>query len=63
MNSIIELGKGNDIDELENLYNDLNDYLTEGVNYPGWIKDIYPIRQNAFEGVKNGNLYVAKHNG
>ena len=63
MNSIIELGKGNDIDELENLYNDLNDYLTEGVNYPGWVKDIYPIRQNAVEGVKNGNLYVAKHNG
>jgi ribosomal protein S18 acetylase RimI-like enzyme len=63
MNIIIELGKENDIDELENLYNDLNDYLAGGVNYPGWIKGIYPIRQNAIDGVKNGNLYVAKNSG
>lgn len=63
MNIIIESGKENDIDELENLYNDLNDYLAEGVNYPGWIKGIYPIRQNAIDGIKNRNLYVAKNNG
>lgn len=62
MDITIELGQVNDIDELENLYNDLNDYLAEGVNYPGWIKGIYPIRQNAIDGVKSGNLYVAKHN-
>ena len=63
MSIIIELGKENDIDELENLYNDLNDYLAAGVNYPGWKKGIYPVRQNAIDGVKNRNLYVAKKNG
>lgn len=63
MDIIIELGKENDIDELENLYNELNDYLEEGVNYPGWRKGMYPVRENAVAGVKNGNLYVAKHNG
>ncbi|BCN31772.1 GNAT family N-acetyltransferase [Anaeromicropila herbilytica] len=63
MDIIIELGQENDIDELENLYNDLNDYLEESVNYPGWKKGIYPIRQNATDGVKNRNLYVAKQNG
>ena len=63
MNTVIELGKENDIDELENLYNTINDYLAEGVNYPGWIKDIYPIRQNAIDGIKSNNLYVAKQNG
>lgn len=63
MDISIELGQANDIDELEQLYNDLNDYLAKGVNYPGWIKGIYPIRQNAIDGVINGNLYVAKHNG
>ncbi|AOT68923.1 GNAT family N-acetyltransferase [Geosporobacter ferrireducens] len=63
MNIIFELGKVSDIDELEQLYNDLNDHLAKGINYPGWIKGIYPIRQNAVEGIKNGNLYVAKHNG
>lgn len=59
----IEIGQVSDIDELENLYNDLNDYMAAGVNYPGWRKGIYPIRQNAMDGVNNGNLYVAKHNG
>lgn len=60
---ISEFGQTKDIDELEKLYNDLNHYLAKGVNYPGWIKGIYPIRHNAIEGVKNDNLYVAKHNG
>jgi len=63
MKTVIELGKENDIDELENLYNTINDYLAAGVNYPGWIKDIYPIRQNAIDGIKSNNLYVAKQNG
>lgn len=58
-----ELGKPSDIDELEKLYNDLNDYLAAGVNYPGWKKGLYPVRQNAIDGIKDGNLYVAKHNG
>ena len=56
MSIIIELGKEKDIDEIENLYNDLNDYLAAGVNYPGWKKGIYPVRQNAIDGVKNRNL-------
>lgn len=60
MDIIFDLGKEKDIDELEKLYNDLNDYLEKGVNYPGWIKGIYPVRQNAIDGVKQGNLYVVK---
>ena len=58
----IELGQVNDIDELERLYNDLNDHLARGINYPGWKKGFYPIRQNAIEGIEHGNLYVAKYN-
>lgn len=63
MNVSIELAKVNDIDELEQLYNDLNDYLEKGINYPGWKKGVYPVRQNAVDGIENENLYVAKHNG
>ena len=63
MDIIIELGKTNDIDELEQLYNDLNDHLEKDVNYPGWKRDIYPVRQNAIDGVNNDNLYLAKYNG
>jgi len=58
-----ELGKTSEIDELERLYDDLNDYLAKGINYPGWRKGIYPIRQDAANGIKNGNLFVAKHEG
>lgn len=63
MDITIESGNVNDIDELEQLYNDLNDHLERNVNYPGWIKGIYPIRQNAIDGVKHGNLYVARYEG
>lgn len=61
MNIIFEFGTLKDIDELEQLYNDLNDYLESGQNYPGWRKGVYPVRQNAVDGVKNGNLFVAKN--
>ncbi|WP_102401851.1 GNAT family N-acetyltransferase [Haloimpatiens massiliensis] len=63
MDIIFDLGKADDIDELEQLYNDLNDYLAKEINYPGWKKGIYPVRKNAIDGVKHGNLYVAKYNG
>lgn len=63
MELIIELGKTNDIDELEKLYDDLNDHLAKGINYPGWLKGIYPIRLNAVDGINNSNLYVARNNG
>lgn len=61
MDITIELGQENDLDELEQLYNELNDYLANGINYPRWIKGRYPIREDAEVGVKNGTLYVAKH--
>jgi len=63
MNINFQLGTKDDINELEQLYNDLNDYLASGTNYPGWIKGIYPVRQNAVDGINSNNLYVAKHNG
>ena len=63
MDISIEVGELDDVDGLEQLYDELNDYLEKGVNYPGWIKGVYPIRQNAIDGVKNHNLYVAKNDG
>ena len=41
---IIEQGTTHHLDELEVLYDGLNDYLSSTVNYPGWIKHIYPVR-------------------
>lgn len=58
---IIEQGNSSDIDELEKLYDDLNDYLAATVNYPGWIKGIYPVRESALSGLKDDALYVARY--
>lgn len=51
MKFIIESGSLTDIDELEKLYDELNDHLSATTNYPGWIKGIYPVRENAVAGV------------
>ena len=53
-------GTENDIDELGNLYDDLNDYLAGHTNYPGWMKGIYPVRETAAAGIREGNLYVIR---
>lgn len=63
MNLIIELGTSADIDELERLYDELNDYLATTVNYPGWIKGIYPVREDAVSGVNDNSLFVARCDG
>lgn len=59
-NYFIEKGKEKNIDELESLYNDLNDYLESNINYPKWAKGIYPIRETAINGIKEGSLFVLK---
>lgn len=59
-NYIIEKGTTKDIDELEKLYDDLNEYLESNINYPGWIKGIYPTRQTAIDGIDNDNLFILR---
>lgn len=59
MDITIRLGVKEDLDELEQLYNDVNDHLAATTNYPGWKKGVYPIRKNAEDGINEGCLYVA----
>ena len=40
----------------------MNDYLSQHENYPGWKKDIYPIRQDAEDGINEDALYVVTDN-
>lgn len=54
-------GTNSDIDELEQLYNYLNDTLEQGINYPGWKRGVYPVRENAEAGIEQETLFVAKH--
>ncbi|MDD7739944.1 MAG: GNAT family N-acetyltransferase [Fusicatenibacter sp.] len=59
MNLCIRKAKPSDLDQIEKLYADLCDYLSEGVNYPGWKKDIYPTAVDALKGIEEQTLYVA----
>ncbi len=57
---VVSKGTTDDIDQLEQLYLDLTDYLEKGINYPGWSQKRYPVRQTAIDGVANSHLYVLK---
>ena len=59
----IRKGTEADIEALAALYDGLNDYLSCHVNYPGWIKGIYPTREDAARGVEEGCLFVAVADG
>ncbi len=60
MNFKIEKGTQKDIDELAGLYDDINDFLEQGVNYPGWRKGLYPVRENAIHGLELDCLFVVR---
>lgn len=59
MNISIRLGEKSDIEGMEKLYYSINDYLAQTVNYTGWRRDVYPAREDAEEGIREGCLYVA----
>lgn len=63
MNILVEKGSTNDVDQLSQLYDDVNDFLEGGINYPGWKKGIYPTRKEAANGIANDTLFVAKISG
>lgn len=63
MKITIEQGCYTDIDELEKLYDEINDHLSATINFPGWIKGIYPTRANAVAGIKENSLFIARCNG
>lgn len=53
----------NDLDEVENLYNDLCDFLTTKDYNPGFRKGYYPTKQEALYFFESDTLYVAKVDG
>lgn len=60
MNIVIKQGTIYDVEQLAQLYDDLNDFLESNVNYPGWIKGVYPTREDAQKGIASNTLYIAK---
>lgn len=62
MELFFEQGQLKNLNELEELYDQLNDYLIETINYPGWRKNVYPIRETARIGIKEKALYIVREN-
>lgn len=46
-----------DSDFIEDLYNEICDDLEAHRNFPGWLKGVYPVREDAEKGFKEGALY------
>ena len=63
MKPIVRPAAYEDLDAVERLYDELNGYVECHVNYPGWKKGVYPLRQDAEEGLRAGALYVAECQG
>ena len=59
----IRKGTEKDIEEVAALYDAVNDYLESHTNYPGWRKGVYPIREDAAQGIAENNLFVAEAEG
>lgn len=59
---MISPGRAADISILVELYDNLNDYLATHINYPGWIKGIYPVRQTAESAVAENSLFIYRLN-
>lgn len=49
-----------DIDEIATLYDNLNTYLEENINYPGWKKGVYPTQKDAINALNNDTLFICK---
>lgn len=63
MSLIIRRGMPEDLDALENLYSEVCDHMAATVNYTGWKRDVYPARQDAETGIREGTLFLAEEDG
>ena len=63
MSPVIRPGTPEDLDVLEALYGEACDHMAATVNYCGWKRDVYPARQDAEAGIKEGTLFLAEADG
>ncbi len=63
MSLLIRRGTPEDLDALENLYGEVCVHMAAAINYAGWKRDVYPARQDAEEGIREGTLFLAEEDG
>ncbi|MEG1296925.1 MAG: GNAT family N-acetyltransferase, partial [Niameybacter sp.] len=59
----IERATWQDVEEISNLYDELNDYLATHTNHAGWLKGVYPTQETAQVGIQNQELFVLRMEG
>lgn len=63
MSLLIRHGTPEDLDALDALYGEVCDHMAATVNYCGWKRDVYPARQDAEAGIREGTLFLAEEDG
>ena len=63
MDLMIRRGTPEDLDALEEFYGEVCDHMAATVNYTGWKRDVYPARQDAEAGIREGTLFLAEEGG
>ncbi|WP_253289399.1 GNAT family N-acetyltransferase [Clostridium sp. MSJ-8] len=53
----------NDIDSIEKIYENIHDEEEKGLTTIGWIRNIYPTRKNAEDGLERKDLFVMEDEG
>lgn len=56
----IERANSIDVNAMEEFYRDVTKHLEATINYPGWVYDIYPIREDAENNIQTETLYVVR---
>lgn len=60
---LFEKASFDDLEKISRLYDDVCDELDVRTNYPGWKKGVYPTRDDALDGWREGVLYVMRDGG
>ena len=63
MSMIIRKGTAEDLDAVEKLYGEVCGHMAATVNYCGWKRDVYPARQDAEAGIREGTLFLVEEDG
>ncbi len=53
----------NEINDIVQIYDDINDYLESNINYTHWKKGVYPIREDAEAAFEKNELFVFENGG
>ena len=61
--ALIRIATENDLDAVEEIYNEIHREEENGKITTGWLRNIYPIRETAEAAVKRGDLFVLEERG